>query len=360
MGWFGSDAVEVTIKLSDLLIQHGACVEELQSYEWGKLLFNPNIEFQRPSENSHAQERLCKYRISISSDIEARNNASQTALLYSAYYWHPGSVNWLRSFIANGAALTARDAKGRGPFHQMFVGFVGITRLYGTHGIVKRYRVFEAKAKILLDAGSDPFQRDLEGHLPACFGCDRHMQDLWQSVLRKVIGREVTSGECFCKCGGLYELAGLVTEIRKRRHLTCPKQMEWTHTRIESLRRWKNGYRRGDVKMEEEGLGESGAGLGELGQDEGLITGEGEELQKHEDLGKDEELEVDEDFQWDEESERYGASEGDKASDEDESLRPEEDSEEDDDLEDADDLEDSDNMEVDAETEQDGEPEDMS
>jgi hypothetical protein len=347
MGWFGSDAVEVTIKLSDLLIQHGACVEELQSYEWGKLLFNPNIEFQRPSENSHAQERLCKYRISISSDIEARNNASQTALLYSAYYWHPGSVNWLRSFIANGAALTARDAKGRGPFHQMFVGFVGITRLYGTHGIVKRYRVFEAKAKILLDAGSDPFQRDLEGHLPACFGCDRHMQDLWQSVLRKGIGREVTSGECFCKCGGLYELADFKTEPWERRPLKYTQYFTWVHEKFESLRRWKNGYKRGDVKMEEEGRGESRAGLGELGQGQGVMVREGEELQTKHVSEEDDGFEADEDLEGDEDWT------GDEDREEDEGSEEEGDSEEDDN------LEDRDSMEVDTESEQDEEPDDI-
>lgn len=347
MEWFGSDAVEVAIKLSDLLIQHGACVEELQSYEWGNLLFNPNIELQRPFETSHALERLCKYLISINSDIEGRNKASQTPLLYSAYSCYPGSVNWLRSLIANGADLTARDAEGRGPFHELFVGFVDINRLYGTPGLVIIYRVFEEKANILLDAGCDPLQRDLRGHLPACFGYDKHIHALWQSVLRKKTGREVTSGECFCECGGLYELADISTGERETGLQGFLVWVKWRSTRITSLRRWKNGYKRGDVKMEEEGLGESRAGLGELGQDGGPNTGEGGKWQTKHVSEEDDGFEADEDLEGDDDWT------GDEDREEDEG------SEEEGDLEENDNLEDSDNMEVDPESEQDEEPEEI-
>lgn len=339
---FGSDAMEVLIKLSGLLIQHGACVEELQGYVWGNLLFRPMIDLQAPFENFHALEGLCKYLISIGSDIEGRNKASQTPLLYVAYSGSPGSEYLLRSLIANDADVTARDAKGRGPFHELFVGFVNKSRHDVNPGIVERYRIFEAAANILLDAGCDPLQRDLEGHLPACFGYDRHVQDLWQSVLRKGTGREVTCGECFCECGGLYELADIDTEAWERRLWRYTQHSRWVHKRLKSLRRWKNGYKRGDVKkMEEEGRGESRAGLGELGQDGGLNTGEGEELQtKHvseEDDGSeaDEDLEGDEDWTGDEGSEEEGESEED------------------------DNLEDRDSMEVDTESEQDEEPEEI-
>ena len=346
-GRSGLDAVEVLIRLSDLLIQHSASIEEDQFPNGGNLLFTPLLALSHVHISFHALERLCTYIISIGFDIEGRNKASQTPLLHAAHSSFQVSVDWLRILIANGADLSAQDAEGRGPFHQLFVGYVDVIPYYNALTMVERYRVFEARANILLDAGCDPLQRDLEGHLPACFGCDRHMQHLWQSVLRKGIGREVTSRECFCKCGGLYELADFKTAPRERRPMRNTQYPGRVHERIESLRRWKNGYKRGDVKMEEEGRGESGAGLGELGQDGGSNTGEGEELQtKHvseEDDGfeADEVLEGDEDWTGDEDREE------------------DEDSEEEGDSEEDVNLEDRDNMELDAESEQDEEPEEI-
>lgn len=175
------------------------------------------------------------------------------------------------------------------------------------------------------------------------------MHDIWQSVLRKWIGREVTSGECFCECGGLYELADLRAEAWERRSSKSTQQYSgWVHERFESLRRWKNGYKRGDIRMEEEGRGESRAGLGELGQDGGPKTGESDKVQTKHVSEEDDGFEADEDLEGDEDWT------GDEDREEDEGSEEEEgDSEEDDN------LEDRDGMEVDTESEQDEEPEEI-
>ena len=211
--------VESWIKLSDLVIEHGTSPEDCQNFngKLGNLLFYP-VTFDQHCMPSRTLEKLFRYLIGIGSDIEARNNMGDTPLLYATQSLSKTSVRWIRVLIASGADLTANDNKGLGVFHRLFGGTVRAENQADGKSILYKfpnmYKDFKAKAYILLNAGCDPFQPDLEGHMPACYARDISMLALWQSILELWMAREGSEEQHTCECGGLFPLVDLLGSFR--------------------------------------------------------------------------------------------------------------------------------------------------
>jgi len=228
------------VKFSELVIQYGASAEDSREGNFSSNPYLANFLFLPQMGSGMTlplSDIVCKHFIRIGCNIEARNKKGQTPLLYAAHYYRNRSAHWLQGLIMNGADLTATDAKGRGPFHYLFLGFVEAikSRYFFTPRL---YRLFKEKTDILLNSGCHPFHRDLKGHLPACHGCDINMYDTWRSLLGERRGREVATEECFCECGGLYELADTLKEERELMIWAFKQRVKWWRKRIKSLRRW--------------------------------------------------------------------------------------------------------------------------
>ena len=194
--------------MSDLVIRHGASAEECVNLTPvdGNLLFCPAAytDIILPD-----LKTLCKYLIRIGSDIEARNEETQTPALYAAYSYWESAVDWLPTLLENGADLTAQDAEGRAGFHQMFLGYKELMEMGCLSECPYYYKDFKAKANILLDAGCNPFKPDLEGHTPSCYAWDNEILGLWENILGEWIAGGRISASYTCPCGGVYELADM-------------------------------------------------------------------------------------------------------------------------------------------------------
>ena len=166
-----SGTLEDRIKLSNLVIENGACVDDCRNLtnKMGNLLFLPHLY----DIHIHTLTRLCDYFMRIGSDIEGRNHVGETPLLCSVCSRYYASARWLEVLIGKGADVTA-TANGLGPLHYLF--------RYSSPWVTRQMR---SKAEILLQSGCDPHGLDHLGRTPAYHArrTSHRMLEYWRAFL---------------------------------------------------------------------------------------------------------------------------------------------------------------------------------